>query len=145
MLVENSGAGISVIGTDGTILFVNREGARGLGGKPDEFIGRSLYDVLPEDEINRRMKSIREIIESGEGHTIETVVELPTGKRWFTSTTQAVRDSTGNISCIQSISQDITERKHMEDALRLQGEITENMSEGVYLVGVDDLKINWSR
>ena len=61
-----------------------------LGGKPGDFVGKSLHDILPKDEADRFVKRIHEIIESGKGHNIEEFVDLPTGRRWFSSNIQPI-------------------------------------------------------
>ncbi|MFC1718487.1 PAS domain S-box protein [Candidatus Poribacteria bacterium] len=117
LLVENSGAAVSVINNDGVFILMNAMAAAELGGKPDDLVGKSLYDVLPKGAADEFVERVREVIKLGKGYTHETVVELPTGGRWFSSNTQPIVEPDGNISSVQNISQDITERKRIEEEL----------------------------
>jgi len=83
-------------------------------------------------------KAIQRAFEHGEPYNMEFLITTAKGnKKW----TQAVCEPVvvdSKVVKLSGIFQDITERKHAEDELRLHGEITANMAEGVYLVRVDD-------
>ncbi|MBM3132817.1 MAG: PAS domain S-box protein, partial [Chloroflexi bacterium] len=116
-LIENAGTPITYLDLEGHILLINTMGAANLGGTPDGLIGKTLREVLHEtaDVIMDRM---REIIRWGNGIEFEESLNLPSGSLWFRSNLQPVRDTTGKIMAVQIISQDITERKQAEKALR---------------------------
>ena len=117
-IVENADTPIVYYGLDGTILVINSAGARNLGGVPADFIGKSLEELFPilAAEIRER---ITRVAESGIGASqFEDCVDLPSGRRWFSSNVQPVKDETDEVVAVQIISMDITERRHAENALR---------------------------
>jgi len=118
LLFEGRGTDNTVISVDGVYLMMNEKGAERLGGKPEHFVGKSVYDTFPKDAADEYMKRFRHIAESGETKTYEDLVELPTGNRWFLTNVRPVKDPDGNITSIQLISQDVTEHKRVEEALR---------------------------
>ncbi|MFC1715507.1 PAS domain S-box protein [Candidatus Poribacteria bacterium] len=118
LLTENSNAAISVIGRDGTFLLLNNVAAAEMAGKPDDFIGESLYDILPGEVVDGPMETIRAVIESGKGQTNENLVRLPTGDKWIFTNVQPIIEPDGSVSSVQVVSQDVTEYKKIEEKLR---------------------------
>jgi PAS domain S-box-containing protein len=106
---------------DGTILLVNKAGARNLGIKPEKVIGRSIQDFLP-GQFETIQKRNQKIFKTGKGTEFEDLLELPDGKRWFWSNLQVVKDSSGKDVGIQIISHDITARKQNEELLNQRTE-----------------------
>jgi len=120
-LVDNFDGSITLFDSDDLLLLINTTGARNLGGTPEDFIGKSLYDLFPDraDVLNERN---RQAIKSGRGRTYEDIFELPTGKRWFWSNIQPVKDAKGNVFAVQIISYDVTDRIKMEEELAAEKE-----------------------
>jgi len=111
----------SLLDRDGVFLMMNQAAARLLGGSPDDFIGKSIYKVLPENAEDLTEKH-RQVFESGVGTEFEVMLELPPGKRWFLSTGHPIRDAGGRRFAIQIISYDITDRKRAEEAIKESAE-----------------------
>ena len=44
-LVESAGESITTIDKDGVFLFMNRIGAKRLGGKPEDYVGKTMWDL----------------------------------------------------------------------------------------------------
>ncbi|MBT4512611.1 MAG: PAS domain-containing protein [Chloroflexi bacterium] len=117
-IVENAATPIMYHALDGTILVINTAGARNLGGIPADFIGRPIEELLPLQAVKMRER-IAQVAESGIHATeFEDCVDLPSGKRWFSSNIQPVTDESGEAVAVQIISLDITERKWAESSLR---------------------------
>ncbi len=118
LLVDNVITPIIYFDLDGNVLLLNNVGANILRGKVDDFIGKSISEVIPKFA-GTAMERIRQIKEKGQGSEHEDYVELAGGgRKWFLTTVQPVKDAEGNINAVQMLSVDITERKRAEQALR---------------------------
>ena len=118
LVLDNANVAIHYYDIDGTVRLFNRQSVENMGGgEPKDFVGESLFEILPDfAEENRRR--FHEIAKTGEGIEREDVSELPSGQRWFWSSLQPVKNLEGKVTGIQVISTDITERKQMEEQLK---------------------------
>ena len=116
LLVESSGAAITLFDIETTCLFMNTIAAKNLNGKPDEFIGKSMYDIYSRDTADRLLERFHSIFKSGEGETIEEEVESL--NRWISSNLLPVRNIDGKIIGVQILTEDITNRKKVEEKLQ---------------------------
>jgi PAS domain S-box-containing protein len=84
---------------------------------PDEMIGKTDFDFLPEDDAKRASADDEEILKTGK--FIVNKVEKLTGKdgseRWVSVTKVPRFDPEGNIIGTMGISRDITEWKRLEE------------------------------
>lgn len=118
MISEHSQDIIFYVSEDGTMDYVSHAWYKILGYRPEEVIGKSVFDYYhPSDVPNRKL--LIEQMESGvevnrfhyrlrhkEGHYV-----------WLESSFQVVRDEVGKIIHLFGISRDITERKTDEREL----------------------------
>ncbi|UCE17650.1 MAG: PAS domain S-box protein [Gemmatimonadota bacterium] len=116
LLFEHSGNPVTLFDRSGIVLMVNVIGAKNLGGAPEHFIGKSMHELFPDKAVELLERN-RQVMDSGVSCGFEDAMELPSGKRWFWSNIQPLRDIDGEIHAVQIISHDITERKKMEQAL----------------------------
>jgi len=137
LLFENSGSAISYYDPEGKMVLLNRQGAKNLGGEAEDFIGKSVYELFPE-VADFHMQRFSKIMKEGKGAQFEDVFELPGRKYWFLSDLQPVKDESGNIKGVQIISDDITDDKKAEEALRESEEkyrsLVESTEDSIYLV-----------
>jgi PAS domain S-box-containing protein len=109
---------ITVYDLNGNIIVINNAGAKNLGRSPEELQGMSLYEIIPEAK-DFIVETIHEIVESKQGiDNIESLIKLPSGEeRWYLSNNQPLKDESGKIYAVQTISYDISERKKAEKAV----------------------------
>ncbi len=117
-LFETSGAGIVILDKEGTYQLMNQKAAETLDGKPEDFVGKSLFDLFPVNIAARYLESNRKIIETGVGREYEETFSLPDGEKTYLIIEQPIKDSNGKGIALQSSSLDITERKKAEKALQ---------------------------
>jgi len=117
-LVESAGEAICTINADGVFLFVNTVCALRFGGAPDQFVGKSVWDIFPREFADAHMPLVREAIASGDGETREVLVPLEEGKRWYLISMEPMTDHDGRIRSTLIIARDITEHKQAEIALQ---------------------------
>ena len=133
---ENVNASVIFFDTDDMCVTLNKHSAAILGGKPGDFIGKSLREVFPE-QADFHSQRFAKIIQEKRGAIFEDSFSLPDGVRWLSSDLQPVIDQTGNVSTIQIVATDITERKQAEEALRESEELHRltltNISDAVFI------------
>lgn len=116
LLFNNAEIFISIYDYEGTCLLMNKKTAELFDGKPADFQGKSfleLHPVMGEEYLRR----IQTTIDKAKTREYEDRVQFPTGPRWLLSIVHPLTDHAGEITSAQIISQDITARKEMEEAL----------------------------
>ena len=60
-LVESAGESIASIDANGKFLFMNTTAAERLGGKPEDYVGKRMWDLFPKEIADRQMASVRRV------------------------------------------------------------------------------------
>ncbi|MAG94004.1 MAG: hypothetical protein CMJ48_09670 [Planctomycetaceae bacterium] len=115
LLAENADAAFGIFDKTGTLVMLNEKNAAILGGKPDDFIGKSLHEIFPESA-DFHMQRFAKILREKKGDRFEDPFPLRDGEHWFSSNLQPVIDHKGDAVGIQIVAVDITERKRAEEA-----------------------------
>jgi PAS domain S-box-containing protein len=148
LLYENTGVGIGYYKPDGTIISFNRLAASHKNSIPEDFNGKSIYDIFPKKEAEIYHERIKKSVLSDTPVVYEDEIQLPTGKKHFLSTFTKVVDANQNIRGIQIISQDISERKVFETALVKSQDLLNEMSRiakiGGWKVDGSSKQVEWS-
>jgi len=66
LLLENSGSAITFYDSEGRCILLNRQAADCLGGKPEDFIGKTIHDMLPGTG-DYYLQRFAKILNEGEG------------------------------------------------------------------------------
>ena len=117
LLINNLNDPITLYDEDGRILMINAPGAKNLGLEPENIVGKSLHDFFPDTADDFLLRA-KKVINTGTGFDFEDAIEFPSGKRYFWSNIQPVKDQSGIVIAVQVISHDVTERIQSEIALR---------------------------
>ena len=117
LIVDDAITPIIYFDLEGRVQIINSESAKNLGGTADDFVGKSIWEILP-DFAEEALERFQRIKETGEGFKFKDVIELPWGKRWFLTSVQPVRDASDEIVAVQMIGVDITDQIRIEHALR---------------------------
>jgi PAS domain S-box-containing protein len=118
-VVEDSPVLICSFTPDGVITFANKTCCNYFDKQPDELIGTRFLDLIPVSEQEIVLANILSLTVEAPFQAHEHQATKPNGDiRWQHWTTRALFDDKGKSIAFQSIGQDITERKRVEDALR---------------------------
>lgn len=121
-LVESAGEAIATISKDGTFQFMNSTAAQRLGGRPADFMGKTMWELFPAEVADRQMSSIREVIRTGEGSNTVSLTYVGGAMRWYNTTIQPLRDSDGRTTAGLVIARDIHDFKKAQDELAAYSE-----------------------
>jgi len=111
------------------------------GGKAEELIGKTDFDLFPREYAQKYYDEEQEVMRSGQP-LINEVREVPHpsgGIMWRSITKIPLFDESGQVTGLVGISRDITERVHMEQALREERDRARQYLDvaGVMMVALD--------
>jgi PAS domain S-box-containing protein/putative nucleotidyltransferase with HDIG domain len=134
-LVSNIPGVIFTMDLGGKITFVSQRIRDLLGYESAEVVGRSVLDLIPDEERQRAADGIQSGMK-GEGiKHFETPMIRKSGERLFLECSFARVRRDGAVVGAQGTAVDITERKRMEEALRESERNARHRAEGLRLVG----------
>ena len=144
-LVESSEEVIAMVDELGVFSFVNHKGSEGLGGKPEDFVGKTMHDLFPKEVADRQLSNIRSVIRSGERRIFEDKSSLRGEERWYHTAITPIKRNKGPFDSALVIASDITERKQLEEALKESEkqyrQLVETMSDGFSMVDEHQIRI----
>ena len=117
LLFESSGVLVGYYSPQGVIMSYNNKAAEYLGGKPEDFIGKKITDVLSNTIADIYLKRITEALACDTTIEYEDFIPFVIGERWMFSTFNKITKLNGEISGVQIVSIDITDRKKAEEKL----------------------------
>jgi len=117
-LVESAGDSIATIDDKGVFLFMNVTAAKALGGKPEDFVGRTMWDLFPKQIAAQQAANIRKVVRTGRGTNRVRQSEVQGQPRWYSTTVEPLRDSTGKVTSAMIIARDIHELKQTQEQLQ---------------------------
>jgi len=96
---------------------VNKSKAAHSNVKPEEMIGKTDFDFLPEEEARKAFEDDKEVLETGKFiiNKVEQLTNADGSIRWVSVTKIPRFDGEGNIIGTMGISRDITDLKRLEE------------------------------
>lgn len=111
-LFNNSKDHIHLLGTDGTIIDLNRYEE---GFTERSVLGRKIYDFFPDNEQRELVKSIVDKVSTtGNAGSYESHIEINGTIHYYDTTVSPLLDRNGNVEFLSAISKDVTQRKQYE-------------------------------
>jgi PAS domain S-box-containing protein len=141
-LLHSSEEGIVSYDREGRVLAMNDRAAAYLYGVPEDFIGKTLPEFLPEAIVERGLATVRHVFETGESVRRKATVHLHGAERHFDMRFEPIRNDEGTIHSLLHMSRDTTEEqaaleeelRESERTLRL---LAENAHDVIALYDVD--------
>ncbi len=116
-IIDNSPALIFSKDLEGRYLVVNRQWCERLNLLKNNTIGKTDYDLFPQDIADQFKENDQKVIEKAEPLEYEEKVDEDGEEHVYFSIKFPIFDADNKIYAICGIATDITERKHMEDEL----------------------------
>lgn len=145
-IINNASEFISLITSDGIVSVFNNSLAKALGGEPEDFEGKPFDEVLPAEAVVQMNNALAILQESGEGITSEYSTAI-SGTDYFLKTNfQPLKDESGAVHSVLSVSTDITDRVLAEEALEFSEKTMKAIlaASPVGICLVKKRKISWS-
>jgi PAS domain S-box-containing protein len=117
LLHENAGVGIGYYTIDGIVISFNSIASNHMNGKPEDFTGKSIYDIYPKHDAEFFMSRIRKASITNKPQEYTDYIDLPSGKKWFLSVFTRIQNTKDQPIGIQIISTDISAQKKAEEEL----------------------------
>jgi PAS domain S-box-containing protein len=117
-VVEGTADAVFIKDLQGRYLMINSAGARALGKKVEEVIGKSDWDLFSPDTAKAIVERDRQVMATGESHIFEETATVAGGSRMFSSTKSAKRDEHGQVTGLIGIARDVTDLKRLEEQFR---------------------------
>ena len=125
VLLDGSSDHIFSLTPEGHYTYLNRAFAKGVGKPVADIIGKSVWEVFPKEEADKRFAPVSQVFRTGEENVIETRGPQARDDRYYLTTITPIKDPTGKVASAICSSKDITAHKRSEEALRLKNLVFE--------------------
>jgi two-component system NtrC family sensor kinase len=120
VIIESIPQGVAVSDLNGKIVQVNNAVLQLHGYSRQELIGRSAFTLIAEEDQGRAMNNLKKTFETGRSGTIEYIFNRRDGSTFPAQLSAAIiKDGSGKPIGFVAITEDITDRKKMEEQLIL--------------------------
>jgi len=124
LLVENAGIAVVLVDREGVIQLANSTAMKYLENKPRNDNKTTMRDFFPAEVAQELMTKILQVLESGEGLTVEIEIPFNNGmRRYFNANLQPSHLPVLGIPVVQVIAHDITELKKLEQERAKAGKL----------------------
>ncbi len=118
-LIENANDMIYTFAPDGKFTFMSPNSEEMMGYRPEEYVGKSIFDFMHPDDIQPTGSLLQNTLSSGEKvRNVEYRARNKNGEyKWFVASGSPIFDSDNNLTAFMGIAHDINARKHAEKML----------------------------
>ncbi len=116
-LVESAEDFIFTIDRQGRFQSVNSFTANFFGGRPEEFTGRDIDEVLPRESSRKHREMLHLVFRYERSVRNEFTLRAGDHEIWISANFMPVRDESGHVASVLCIARDITNEKNLERQL----------------------------
>jgi len=116
-LVENISDSVFMVDINNQVLSVNPAAVQFLHQEPEKIVGASIFKLFPKTVADQYAKNIKNVFKTGKPILVESQSVVQDRAAWLAVSLSPVKDEAENVTAVIGVSRDITERKHMEEAL----------------------------
>ncbi len=117
-MLESASEAIYAKDRDGKIVVINETGARLIGYRREDLLGRSHDELEPTGRARAFRATDEEVMVSGIPAKQEYQLEIDGQLRWIESHKSPWRDEAGRVIGVIGVSNDVTDRKETEERVR---------------------------
>ncbi len=136
-LAETAHDAIFVINRDDTIEYVNSFGARQLGRRPEQVIGRRSTELFPPEVASLQKENLDRVFAHRQPVYAEEKTPFPGKELWLSTWLVPLRNEAGDVTGVMGISRDITAHKDAEEQLRKFSAAVEQTADPVLITKLD--------
>jgi len=139
LVFENSGTANTIFDIECRVILQNSSSQKLT--TPMDAVGKTALEIFGPDQGIIVTERMSRVLSSGKAEVFESKFDMSGGSKWMRSSYFPLYQERGELVGIQVISQDITEQKHAEEALRESEEsfhsVVENAPIGIYRMTPD--------
>jgi len=144
-LVEDMPALVCRFDENAVLSYVNEAYCRFFGKTPEELVGKSFFDLLPEEARQAAKQQFLSLTPESPSVTYEHEVILPDGTiGWQRWTDRALFDKEGRRIGFQSIGYDLTGERLKQNQIRLLSSIVESSLNEIYVLDPSTFRFEYA-
>jgi PAS domain S-box-containing protein len=145
-IVDQSTAGIAIVGLDGRYRFANRRHCEITGYSPEELYARTLIDITHPEDRPRSRDLVHAMMTAGTPYTAEKRFVRKDGRPvWIQVSSVAVRDAGGMPLYAIGLVLDIDERKQAEIANANLAAVVASSADAIESLALDGSILTWNQ
>ena len=117
-LIESLDNVIAIVDYEGQFSYMNDVAASQLGGKPENFIGRTMYDLFPEAVAAQQLSDVQNAIRQDASAAFENISIVQGAPRWYRTIIQPIHNQDGGVVSALINSMDINHLKTIQQELQ---------------------------
>ncbi len=118
LLAEAAHDMIFIINRQGEVEYANRYAADQFHRKPQELIGVSIKELLPELVKEERLKEVEKALKRGKEMYFERQVPFPDRTPWLGTSLVPLHNESNQMTGVLGVARDITQRKEVEEQIQ---------------------------
>lgn len=150
-IIESTQVGIYAVDRKGTVQIWNYGMESQFGVRPDEVVGRNIFEAFPALNEEPLGVAIKKALAEGEPFERSNLIHktIKKGERILNTKINPMRDASAEVVGAVVITEDVTERTRVEEKIRYFSEFTENIINstqvGIYALDKSGIVRIWNR